>query len=195
MKIEKSSGNQKVLARLSLAALLIDFLIIVMISHMLTEPVSDVQQVGQYTMTPIIKMAALFFAVFIVYLFVCEIILGSFSPGQLLLGIKVLDPQGQKLSVAMRIKRLGLKLFSFGITALNPNQLPFYNRSKRVVVVSDIFENAQAVSNDSGKSWTVTVASGVHKGKKSRINLPSDMSGFYYLQNRPRCCLGRFSLE
>jgi len=177
MTSSENESNQKIIARISLAAAIIDLIIVLVISQALLMVVNntfDIQDAIKLRFLSLnIFQYAFYLSIFLSYLFFCEVILASNSFGRLTLGLRTLDKNGRRLSIPKRLKRLGLKLGSIGLSITRPNSLAFYDKPDHVIVLSDLINELHGISEHISK-LKIVVKTGFHKGNVLNISTNSN---------------------
>lgn len=124
--------REQALAKLSFAALCIDFLVCFTLWHLLVSAVFT----GRTTFVMDLVWLP---AVMIAHLFVVEVVLSGVSVGRLCCGLSVSSPDaGQPLSLSRRLKRFVDILCRLGLASFNTHTLPAHNRSEMVAFSSDL---------------------------------------------------------
>lgn len=129
------------LARLSVAALAIDALLVVIASVILSDHIpSEISKLFGYldTSYKLLSFIIIFFFVTIVYLFVTEIILGGLTIGRLCCGLKIKDSTSNSPpSMLYRFRRLSEILIKMGFTSLHLKKVPAHNKRLNGALCSD----------------------------------------------------------
>lgn len=129
------------LARLSVAALAIDALLVVIASVILSDHIpSEISKLFGYldTSYDFLSFIMAFFFVTIVYLFVTEIILGGLTIGRLCCGLKIKDSTSNSPpSMLYRFRRLSEILIKMGFTSLHLKKVPAHNKRLNGALCSD----------------------------------------------------------
>ncbi|NVK33431.1 MAG: FHA domain-containing protein [Rhodobacteraceae bacterium] len=128
--------QEKTLAKLSITALLLDAVIVFSIWYLVQPYFAKIFSRPWDFILP--WYPAVLPALFVLYLFLVEVILGGFSVGRFCCGLTISNRRPTEGSVSWRMKRFMGILFRFGLGSLNPNRLPAYNCSEDLLFKSDM---------------------------------------------------------
>lgn len=129
-----ASLNEKALAKLSIAASVIDFLFVVGIWKLCERIVRTLPWHNALEQWYLAAIAILL----ILHLFIVEVLLSGHSIGRLCCGLSVGHARPAAATIGWRMKRFILILSKFGLGSLNPGRLAAYNRAKDTVFKSDL---------------------------------------------------------
>lgn len=142
------SSFERALAKLSLAAMMLDLLFCVMIWKFVRESVPWVKT------SPALGGLIAFVLVVVVYVFFVEVLFAGRSIGRFSLGLSVSPPgTAEALPLAIRLKRFFSICSGFGLKSLNPNRLPDHNCADGIAFRSDLAGRAPVRSKpESGRA-------------------------------------------
>ena len=127
--------RERALAKLSIAALAIDFILVLAIWKLCREALPA--PYGFF------KIVATWFWLglplgLLLHLFFSEIVLSGWSLGRFCCGLSVAHRNPTSSTVGWRMRRAFVILTRFGLGSLNPNRLPAYNCAEDIVFSSDL---------------------------------------------------------
>lgn len=115
------------------SAALLDIFVVILISALLSEGLSDDLSRHIKALPDTFHTLAVFLVVLPIYWILTEAILGGRSFGRVVHGLTMCDPKGKPLGTVARSSRAIRKITCYGLTGLNPGTAPRYDRKCNVV--------------------------------------------------------------
>ncbi|MDJ0930654.1 MAG: hypothetical protein QNJ43_07210 [Breoghania sp.] len=171
-------SREQALAKLSIAALAIDFLLVLAIWNLARGALPTGRGVFSLIATWFWLSIPLGLAL---HLLLCEVVLGWWSLGRFCCGLRVAHRNPVSSTVGWRMKRAFSILTKFGLGSLNPNRLPAYNCAEDLVFASDLVDQAPTrskvrshplhSSSAKGRISGVHAAGGQRNGLSSKVQM------------------------
>lgn len=157
---------QQVAGFVLLAASLMDIAVLLFVTVLVSEHVAPALN-SAFPMVPPILTSAVFFAVLLyIYWVVTELLLGGASLGRVVLGLSPRTQTGKPLARSKLVTRALRKLFSFGLSGLNPARPARYDAATGVVWFAPI---APPMTRPLGQ-WKLQFLNGALSGKAATLS-------------------------
>lgn len=167
--------REKALARLSLIALLIDFLVIIFLTMLISPQVSNFSKEDFWANPQDIEIlflpALIFVSVFLVYTVTINVLAPGVSFGRFCSGLILVDESGRKSpGRSTLLIRYLAQLKTLGLSSIRYQGLPGYSKATNCYLQSDwILKPTKASTAETEPSGVLKVRSGPHQGLSVRI--------------------------
>lgn len=143
--------REKALSKLSISALVIDFLVVVAVWKLIQDFI-PFESLGLHKGEMELWSLGGIPLLLIVHLFIGEVIFCGMTIGRVSCGITVVHRDPTRSTVTWRIKRFFSILMRFGLASLNPSRLPAYHVFEDLHFSSDLVGSAPARATPNSRS-------------------------------------------